>query len=431
MRRYAAILTLSTALGIFLLSGCNGDRDELSRYPKIKIPGYEAKDYYSLLFDKNNEIVYNAVCNLLDDAASMGSTLSDEKADKKSAKFILALNTQQRIVELLQSRDDKIVSASLRFLQLFSPKYDKKEALVERVLKVKNRSKSVRYERLAALSAMASKNSPVRDVFLKKSLKDTSWLVSRAVYGLINSLENDKIRVMLIARYKTTRVEYEKLLILTSMTDNFSSDVFKFFGKVALETKNERIKDLIFRTLKNARDTSEVLKWVNENYEKLSPEEIAKIIDDSNISDDFACALYLVCIRKGWVPDNDFFGMLYENLSIIDAAGPDPETISEDDIKRKSNIRNIEKEILGSKAARDKWLSFKGEKDAFAKNVCSEIMLEYDVMVKQFSEKVNSVLDKHNVPPEKKKDFFNALSSVFINKESFDKAVSLFKATEP
>ncbi len=431
MKRYAAILILSATLGIFLLSGCNGDRDELSRYPKIAIPGYAAKEYYSLTFDKNNEVVYNAVCNLLDDASSMGYTLSDKKADKKSEKFILALKTQQRILELLRSNDDKIASASLRFLQLFSPKYDRKEELVESVLKVRDRGKLVRYERLAALSAMAAKKSPVSEVFLRKSLKDASWLVSRAAYGLINSLENEKVRAMLIARYRTTRVEYEKLLILTSMTGNFSSDVFKFLSKEAFETKNERIKDLILPTLKNARDTAEVLKWVDENYEKLSLEGIAKMVDGADISDDFACAAYLICIRKGWVPDNDFFGMLYQDINTIDAASPDPKNISADDIKRNGNIRSIEKAVIDSKAAGDKWLSFKSEKDAFAKNVCSEIMSEYDAMVKQFSQNVNIVLDKHNVSPEKKKDFNNALLSVFLNKESFNKAVAIFKATEP
>ncbi|MFA6079537.1 MAG: hypothetical protein WC779_07335, partial [Candidatus Omnitrophota bacterium] len=265
MRRYAAVLSLWAVLVIFLISGCTRDGEELSRYPRIRIPGYEAKDYYGLMFDKNNEIVYNAVCNLIDEAAGMGGLLSDKKADKKSEKFILALNTRQRIVELLHSRDDRIVSASLRFLQLFGPKYAEKDELAGNILKVRNNSKNVRYERLAALSAIAGKDSPVGDKFLKKSLEDASWLVSRAAYKLINSLENEKFRLMLIARYEKTLIEYEKLLILTSMTDNFSSDVFKFFGKAVFETRDKKIKDLIFRSFKNARDISEVLRWVDKN----------------------------------------------------------------------------------------------------------------------------------------------------------------------
>jgi hypothetical protein len=52
-------------------------------------------------------------------------------------------------------------------------------------------------------------------------------------------------------------------------------------------------------------------------------------------------------------------------------------------------------------------------------------------MAEQFSQNVSKVLDRHNVPAEKRKDILKALSSVFINKESFESAVNLFKATEP
>lgn len=429
MRQWIALLTLSTVLFLFLLSGCNGSGGELSRYPKITIPGYADKDYYPLLFDKNNEIVRNAVCNLIDYAAAMGTTLSDEKIDKSSAEFILASNTYKRITELLQSRDGKIVSAALRFLQLFGPNYNKKEELTERLLKVKNRSQNTRYEQLAALDAIASKDSRISDAFLEKSLKDPSWLVSRAAYSLVDSIKNDKIRLMLIAKYGSTDAEYEKLLMLTAMKNDFSSGVFKFLSKEAFETKNEKIKDLILPTLKNARDTAEVLKWADESYERLSPKEIAKINDDEPLYDDFTSALYVVCIKKGWMPDNDFFGKLYQDINLAKSA-ESAEDLSEDNIRGRANILNIEKAIMDNQAAVAAWAAFKNEKDMLAKNIAGEIKAEYTVIVSQFSEKVGGILDKYNIGAEKKKEFCDMLPSVFMNEEAFDKAVGLFQITQ-
>ena len=430
MKKNGVLLTVLAVLTFCLiLQGCFEGKEELSRYPKITIPGYTAQNYDVFLYDKNNELVYNAVCNLIEDAGSMGSVLSDKKADKKSENFILASNTYKRVVELLKSDDDRIVSACLRFLQIFGSKYDKKEELIGPVLKIGKRKENVRYEQLVTLGVMASRDSSVSDEFLKKLLADRSWLVSRAAYNLVNSLENDGIRLMLIARYASTAAEHEKLLILTSMRDGFSSGVFAFLSREAIETKNKKIKNLIFSSLRNARDTSEVLKWVEENYGKFSSEDIKEMRGSSTIDDDFTSALYGVCIRKGWVPDNDFFADMYERVFIAsNAVGENP---SEDDNKRRANVQKLEGEIADNKATADKWQELKAGRDILAKSVYSEVKSEYDVMVAQFKEKMGGILDKHNVDPTKKEEFLGILSSVFMNDKSFDEAVNLFKLLPP
>ncbi|MDD5173963.1 MAG: hypothetical protein PHV48_03970, partial [Candidatus Omnitrophica bacterium] len=354
MRRDSIIMMILVLLILcFIFLGCFENKDDLSRYPKVAIPGYTAKDYYVFLFDKDSELVYNAVCNMIEEADSMGSILSDKKADNKSDRYILASNTYKRMVELLKSRDDRIVSACLRFLQIFGRKYDKKEELIEPVLKIGRRRQNVRYEKLVTLSAIVSKNSPVSDEFLKRSLIDRSWLVSRATYDLIDRLENEKMRSMLSARYALTAAEYEKLLILTSMRHGLSSGIFAFLGKEALETKNVKIKNLILRSLRNARNTFEALEWVDDNYEKLSSGDIKEMRAGTTIDDDFTSLLYGVCIRKGWVPDNDFFMDMYERIyTPASNAGEYP---SEEDIKRRDNVQRLEAEIAGNKMAADKW----------------------------------------------------------------------------
>lgn len=433
MKRCPVLITVLALLllSIVLFPGCYRDNTELSRYPKVAVPGYAAKDYYLFLYNKNDDLKYNAICNLIEDAGSIASTLSDKKADKRSPKFVLAALTYKRIVELLQSSDENIVSAALRFLQLFGPQYDKKEDLVVPVLKIRSRGRNSRYEQVVTLSAIASKNSPVSDLFLEKSINDPSWLISRAAYGLVNSLENDRIRTMLITRYRLTDAEYEKLLILMSMRNGLSRGVFAFLSKEALETKSEKIREQILGIIKNALDTAEVLQWVDKNYERLSSKGIERINNYSSLDNDFTSALYRICIRKGWVPGNDFFEQLYEKSELTEDVSKDEKLSKADILRRRDNIKNLEKEVVGNKAAADKWVAYKRKKEIFAKSVYSEIKVEYDATVKQFSERLASILDKHNVDPDKKKEFADFLSSTFMDEKTFDKATELFKAVPP
>ncbi|MDD5173962.1 MAG: hypothetical protein PHV48_03965, partial [Candidatus Omnitrophica bacterium] len=74
---------------------------------------------------------------------------------------------------------------------------------------------------------------------------------------------------------------------------------------------------------------------------------------------------------------------------------------------------------------------FKNERDILAKSVYSEIKLEYGAMAEQFKGKMGSVLDKHNVDPDRKEEFLGVLSTVFMNDESFDKAANIFKLLPP
>jgi hypothetical protein len=235
---------------------------------------------------------------------------------------------------------------------------------------------------------------------------------------------------MLIARYRATGAESEKLLILTAMRNNASGSVFEFLGAEALATKNQKIRDLILPMLGETKDAAGVLRWVREHHTKLSPKDIAMISDYGILNADFTSALYGRYIQDGWVPDNDFFGRLYENTLFADR-GQESADRSPEDIRHSENISNLEKTVLGNKAVAAKWAAYKTDKEKFARSIYSEIKAEYDVMVKQFSEKLERILDAHRVDPEKKKEFFSGLSSAFIDKESFDKAVDLFKLIGP
>ncbi|MGE5197231.1 MAG: hypothetical protein ACM3IL_01855 [Deltaproteobacteria bacterium] len=141
MKRACVILLM---MGLFLIPGC-GPSEDYYRYPFVAIPGYEMKDYYALLSHRQSEIVYNAICNLIGDGASIGQKLSDKKADKNSQEYIISLKVYKKIVELLSYRDAKIQAAGLKFLERMSTQYGSNSEVITQILSVRSGSPNVKY----------------------------------------------------------------------------------------------------------------------------------------------------------------------------------------------------------------------------------------------------------------------------------------------
>ncbi|MFH0790554.1 MAG: hypothetical protein V2A64_02885 [Candidatus Omnitrophota bacterium] len=399
MRKPIVIIVI---LNLLLILGCNKE-EEVSRYPAIAIPQYSTGDYYRLLSDKNPEIVYNAVCNLSEDAVSIASVLSDKESDKNSENYIRSLNVFRKILQLLESKDEKIIASSLRFLQLFSANYDKQGELIEPVLKINSSSINVQYEQVIALSRVTSKDSKIDEVSLRKFLNHKSWLVSRAAYSLINSLEDARIRMDLIKKYKSGDNEFEKLLILTALENNFSDYIFEFLAGEMLSTASDKIKTRIFRMLKSAQDKAKVLSWLDNNYEKLTQQDLVSLAGCYGRSyDDFSASLSILLIKKGLIPDTDFLKHLSESITEYQ----NKKELSAGEKNELNNMLNIEREILANNILRDKWLSLKPPEPQINK----QMQEEYDNAVDQFVAKSGEIFKKYNLDDEKKKSFLESLS---------------------
>lgn len=418
----ASILTLTC----LFFPGCGNSADRIFRYPHIVIPDYEAKDYYRFLYDDDATLVYNAVCNLIDEASSIAKTLSDRKSDTKSPHFVLASLTYRRVVELLGSKDDRIVAACLRFLQFFAPDYKRKEELTAPVLKVARTGTNVRYEQILTLSAIASEKTLISDAFLKSALFDPSWLVSRAAYSLAGSLPNIATQRILISRYMASDVEYEKLLILAALRRALSADVFAFLSREALETKNERIRRQILGMLGNTVDTAAVLRWVSSNHDRLSPDDIALMAGSHDFTDDFSAALYGVYIQGGWAPDDDFFEELY---GIVAGVRDDTETskLSKEEMKRVQNAYGLEKIVSDSVTAGDRWRRYRTDRDAVAKTAYGEAKDAYRAAMKQYAERLNAIIGARILSPDDRNSFIVSVTPDFVDEKTFNKKATLMR----
>ena len=404
MNKMHVALIISCSL---FLSGCL--EEEFSRYPSVSIPQYAEADYLNLLSDKKPEVVYNAIVILGQQAQEMGERLSDEKADKKSADYITALNTYKKIAEQLSSRDARVIAASLRFLQLFSNSYKAKAELVKPVLQVKNNDPQVQYEQIMTLSALANRDSNIPDPIVRKFLNNPSWIVSHSAYLLVDRLENDPLRLELINKYQATKDEKEKLLILSALESKFSDPVAAFLFKEALSTPSEKIRYSIFDMLGDSKNQDTVLAWINENYSKIIASD-GKYLFQRNMGTmdrKFSSKLLIVFLNKGFIADGQFLEQLNKELESYEPK----KDLSDSDRDGLNNLLAVEKALLQNKTSAEQWEKVRVKSTVFNTQL-TQFQDEFDVITKEYNAKLDVLFRKNNVSDAKRQEYIkNVLSS--------------------
>ena len=81
-------LFLLLSLVILLTAECATqdiiDHVVIIRYQNVQIPDYEKADYEKLLFSENDEVKYNAICNLIQYARDYAHAFNDGSSDASS-----------------------------------------------------------------------------------------------------------------------------------------------------------------------------------------------------------------------------------------------------------------------------------------------------------------------------------------------------------
>jgi len=398
MKKIVAILLVT---GIVFAPGCYESQEEPSRYAAVPIPEYTIEDYYLLLSHKNPEIVYNAACNLLNDADDITAALN-EKTVKSPQKHMYAARVYGKMLQLLGSRDDRVLAAALRFFQLFGSSYDRKEELIKPLLAVRSKSVTVQCEQIRALARVVSKKSSIGTRFLENGLRSRSWLISRCAYSLVDSLRHEPLRMELIEQYKTKDDEAEKLLILTAMRHCFSDRVFEFFAGEILSTKNAKIKKCILKMFSGAEDTAAVLAWVERNYDKLAKPDSGFLAEyyEGSCEEDFSSALLAILVRHGYLPGEKFLEKVNDSILGYESEG----TLSKEKKEKLDNLLKIKQELLARAVLKEKL-------ETFAKKVevDKKMQQDYDSAVDEFALKTGEILKKYDVDDQARESFINQL----------------------
>jgi len=403
MKKIILVLACLSLLGV---SSC--EEEKFSRYPSVNIPQFSDEDYYVQLFDKNPEIVYNAIVNLGGRAGALGRVLSDKKVDKNSFEYIAAEKNYNKIIELLNAREVNIVAASLRFLQLFANGYNAKAELLGPVLKIKNNNPQVIYEQIMTLAAIVDKNAGISDSVLFKFLDNPSWIVSRSTYLLIDKLENENLRQELITRYKTLSSEQEKLLMLNAFkTQAADSDIDFFFSEIQ-STKNNKIRYAIYDILGNCKDRERALAWITQNYEKIIPEDRKYLFGHYTMTMEeyFSSRVLKLILENGFIPDRNFLKLLDEKLEEYSGkAAPNPR-----DKEYLYDLKMVEKALVDGKVMAVYWQSLSLERKALDAKINS-LQTEYDALAEEFSAKTDKIFKKYGVSEKMRKEYLDSVTN--------------------
>ena len=398
MNRKASSLII---IGYFLFcSGCK--TTDFSRYPSLTIPQHSEEDYFNLLSNSNQEIVYNAVCNLAMEAEDIGKTLSDEKVDRNSPEFGKALKIYQKITQLLTSDDSRVVAASLRFLQLFCNNYKATAELLKPVMEIKNSNPQVQYEQITTLSLLVNKNSAIPDELLRKFLNNPSWVISRSAYLLVNNLEHTPLRLELIKKYRQQIDEKEKLLILTALEKNFDNSVAEFLLDEALSTESPKIRHAIFDMLEYAKDQESILEWVASHYDQIlnAGSEYLFTRHASMMDQKFSSRMVSIFLSKGYKADEKFLEQLNEGLENYQHKYD----LTDEEKDKLNNLSMIEKAVLNEAALAEQWKALRNKTAAFNSEV-EKLQSEYGSLAQDFTMKVEELFKKHNIPDDKRQEF--------------------------
>ena len=401
-------IVVAVIVPLLLFAGC-GKQEDFSRYPSIQIPEYSMSDYYRLLAHNNSEIAYNAICNLIKEAGPIAKKLSDESLDKTSQEYALSLKVYKKIIELLKSRDQKILAASLRFLQAFSTEFGNKKALIEPVLQARVKSANAKYEQVMALCMVATREAKISASFLKSRLNDRSWLVSRATYLLVNVLEHNPMRKELIKRYAKASSITERLLLLSGLSNNFSSRVFKFLTAEGFSVNNFQVKRAIFSMFSQAADKKSVLTWFDENYSKLNKADIVQLAETNyqTFSNEFSSFLLTIFIEKGFMPDRQFLENLNSSLKEFDSKTE----LSKEDKQVLNSMSRLEQALLADEVLKSAWLTIKNRpEEEIEKTINQDLKREYDLVVDEFLVKTDKILAKYDIEEDRREAYLSDLS---------------------
>ena len=222
--------------------------------------------------------------------------------------------------------------------------------MIKALVNIESSDPHVQFEQLHALTKLCDTSSLIDYNFLEKYIKSDSWLVANASYALVNQVENKEARLILIKKYKSTLLEFEKLLILRGLANNYSGPTFKLFKAELTAGESTKILSFVIENLKNAEDPNTVYTWVDKYYNSM-PDSIVDAIAKEcmrDIEGEFSSTLYIKFLNWGYNPNRNLkdgepylYTNLYEGFSDFEKKEKEGEELDESDMETKELMIKI------------------------------------------------------------------------------------------
>ena len=329
---------------LLLIAGCGEEQETFSRYPSVSIPEYGAEDYIRDLSDPNPELVYNAICNLGGQASSFSKTLCATNAEPNSKKYKIAEKAYREVCDKFESEDPLTVAASLRFLQLFSKKYNPKEELVGIACRVESDNPQVLFEQAALLKTLAKKDTKLPESLLRRLQDSSSWIVTRTTYGLIGKLKDEPLRSELVQRYQETEDEREQLMLTRALRQKLKPGEARLFEEKTFATESPKIRHATVSALMQNIECPGVKQWLLNHYSQFSNKEKASMFEEC---DDVDLMCYFVA--QGYTPDDEFLSCLLQALH------------DEEESDERAEMLRVEQALMAAPQLAERWQAMKAE----------------------------------------------------------------------
>jgi len=369
--------------------------DALIRYQKVNIPGFDKSDYERLLNSSNDEVKYNAICNLILYAPNYAEILTKNSFEKVPPEELSAIKDKIKkaklvfdtISALLNSPNESIKAASLIFITKFSSNYPNKEELLRLVENVKAKDIRTQYEQLHSLIELSDSKKSIEPDLINGFLNSRSWLIRSMNYLLLGEIPSDNYHKRLVKEYRNTIDEFDKLLIIHAFSKGFDTEVFDLLKEELVTNQNQRIRSQIASIFKMNKDDTAVIKWMISDHMSIDDETLKAILNGyySELAHSKGKSFFEHLLRSNQerlialIDEEVFFENLYEGMKNLE------ELNGFADLKiAVSSVDNLRKSWLAYQDKRNKEEQKREEEAKREEELMENILPKYSVMLEKF-----------------------------------------------
>lgn len=382
-------------------------------YHSVAIPGYTTEEYYQMLYWPDEEIQYNAICDLFY-SSDKGLLVTDSL--KETPAYKLEMKIYKKIFSMMDAKNSWISSAAIRYIGKFE--YNS-SAFQQYALRNNNPSVNVQ---LAISSVWDEKDidtvllAPLLKQKVKFCFSHPSWLIKQCAYGYILPATAHGYETDFMQQYASAAEKYKKLQLLDILKMHLCDTAFDFLSSTYLTEKDTSLKKIILLSLPQAINKAQALNWFMQH--KNETEIVLTKGDFYNYGKAFYYDLVLFALQQGWNPENVpiysngkitgplLFYLLFEDKYSYEYIREHP---NDTQPPQTENFKKIEQYLLGNSRLKPMWLKYESEHLQFA--LPAQLVKEHQQLTEKYVAAIKVLFTNNNLDSAAYKDFLVRLEN--------------------
>lgn len=408
---------LKTVVAVMLISPLMAEScsdNENVGYHSVAIPGYTTDEYYQMLYSPNEEIQYNAICDLFY-SSDKGLLITDSL--KETPAYKLEMKIYNKIYSMMDAKNSWISSAAIRYIGKFE--YNS-SAFQQYALRNNNPSVNVQ---LAISSAWDEKDidtvllAPLLKQKVKFCFSHPSWLIKQSAYDYIIPATAHGYETDFIQQYGNAAEKYKKLQLIDILKMHMCDTAFDFLSNTYLTEKDTSLKKILLHLLPLAINKTQALNWFMQHKEETET-VLNKGFSSSGNDKDFYTQLVLFALQQGWNPENVpiysngenagplLFYLLFDNKYRYEYLREHPDKTQP---PQTENFKKIEQYLLGNSRLKPMWLKYESEHLQFP--LPAQLVKEHQQLTAKYADAIKVLFANNNLDSTAYKDFLVQLEN--------------------